>query len=406
MYITRHIAKAIKENMKFVPVLLLTGGRQTGKTTVLRNTFSKMNYVSLDDDVELVRMQGDVQGYLKTLDLPVILDEIQRCPKAFVGLKLIGDMLQKKGLFLLTGSQKFALMKGVSDSLVGRIFIFELMGLSNRELDKDAFRKPFVPTESYLGHRKSVVDLTNKNLWQRIHRGMFPALWTRPEVPWKKYYANYLRTYLERDVRELTQVGDLLSFQKFMVALAARTGSLLNVAELSRDVGIDVKTAKKWLSILEASNVVYLLQPYSNNITKRVVKTSKVYFADTGLVCYLCDWLTAASAEKGAQSGALYETFVINEIIKSYRNAGEEERLFFFRDSNGCEVDVLIQQDNVLYPLEIKKTYSPNLQDAKHFASFKKAVQGVEIGDGGIICNYDKCVPLGEGIRVIPLTYI
>jgi hypothetical protein len=233
-----------------------------------------------------------------------------------------------------------------------------------------------------------------------------PELYANPNLASAEYYASYLKTYIERDVRDLSQVGDELAFMQFITALAARTGELLNIASVSRDVGVSEPTIKKWLSILEASNIIYLLQPFSFNIKTRAVKTPKVYFFDTGLVCYLCKWNTPEQLQSGAQAGNIFETYVVGEIIKSYYNAGVEPSIYFYRDTNAKEIDLLFYQDGTLYPAEIKKTSTPSEKDIKHFKLLSTAFPNLQIGQGGIICTYDKVFSLDGKNRIIPINFI
>ena len=406
MYIKRHIKKTIDEYLSEFSAVLLTGPRQIGKSTVLVNSYPEIPYQTLDDMFVFQQMHEDSKGYIKSLGNPVIFDEIQRAPNSFLDFKYLIDENKKPGMYILTGSQKFELMKGISESLAGRVGILNMLGLSNREIYKDEFSKPFIPTTEYFNNRSPKFTLDNVELWKRIHRGSMPELYSNKNINWERYFSSYIQTYVNRDINELAQVGNKLAFSQFLTALASRTGELLNLASLANDVGIDQRTAKSWLSILEATNMIILLQPFSFNVTKRVVKTPKVYFTDTGLVCYLCRWLTPDTAERGAMAGALYETFVINEIIKSYYNSGKDLDMYFYRDSNGSEVDLLFYQNGTIYPIEIKKTSSPNIKDIKHFKTLNNAFNNIKIGEGGVICNYEKLAFLSENNKVIPISYI
>jgi hypothetical protein len=281
-----------------------------------------------------------------------------------------------------------------------------MLGLSNRELSGDPFCRPFLPTIDYLKNRNTQVSLSLPELWERIHRGSMPEMYANESIEWEAFYASYVRTYIERDVRQLAQVGDVLVFTQFMIALAARTGGLLNMSSLAKDVGVDDKTIKRWLSILQDSGTIYLLQPFSLNVNKRIVKTPKVYFTDTGLVAFLCRWLTPDTLANGAMSGNIYETFIIAEILKSYYNDGKDPNMFFFRNTDGQEVDLLFYTDGTLYPVEIKKTASPNLKDIKNFKTLQTNFPSLIIGEGGIICNHDRLLPLADKNRIIPFSMI
>jgi len=243
-------------------------------------------------------------------------------------------------------------------------------------------------------------------LWRRIHRGGFPRLPLKPSMDWTGYYTDYLKTYIERDVQKLTQVGDIISFVNFMTVLAARTGQLLNIASIAREVGVSEPTTKKWVSILEASNTIYLLRPFSLNVTARVVKSPKVYFLDTGLASFLCKWLTLETLQNGAMSGQIFETHVVGEILKSYYNAGKEPPLYFFRNDKAEEVDLLFHQNGTLYPVEIKKTASPNTGDVSTFKLLETVFHSIKIGSGALICTYDKVLPLTDKAKIIPVNWL
>ncbi len=406
MYIKRHIEQVIEQAKLTYPSVLVTGPRQVGKSTVLKNLYPNMNYQTLDNPLLLQSIVSDPVGYLKLQGTPFIIDEVQRVPDLFLSLKYLIDTNKNNGMYFLTGSHKFELMKGVSESLAGRVSVINMLGLSSREIYNDDFNKPFIPTLEYLTKRKTSIPSDVKELWNRIHKGSMPKLYDDSNVDWERYYADYVNTYIERDIHQLEQVGDTLSFLQFMTALASRTGELLNMDSLARDVGVSAPTIKKWIAILQKSNIVYLLQPFSLNVNKRVIKTPKVYFTDTGLVSYLCKWLTPETLMNGAMAGGIFETFVISEVIKSYYNAGKEPNLYYFRDTNGVEVDLIIYQDGKIYPIEIKKTSSPNLKDIKHFKTIESYFPTLKIAEGGVVCTYESLLPLGENNKIIPISLI
>lgn len=405
MYIKRHIAKTISEAKDLSPALLVTGPRQVGKSTVLRETFPNYEYETLDDAQMLQAIASDPLGYLRLKGTPFIFDEIQKAPDLFGSIKYVVDKTRQNGMYLLTGSQKFELMKGVSESLAGRITVFDMLGLSLREINDDPFDKPFLPTFDYLSERKPSAKHI-PDLWKIIHKGSMPALYENQRRNWEKYYADYVSTYIERDVRSLMQVGDSLAFMQFLTAIAARTGEILNMDSLAKNVGVSAPTIKKWLSVLQASNVVYLLQPFAMNTEKRMIKSPKIYFTDTGLVCYLCKWLTPETLANGAQAGNIFETFVVNEIIKSYYNVGREPNLYYFRNRDGQEIDLLLYENGKLYPLEIKKNTSPNEKDIKNFKILASYFPNVQIAEGGVICTAESLLPLGMNNKIIPVNYI
>lgn len=406
MYISRHLEKTIEKAFNSFPSVLVTGPRQVGKSTLLKNKFMSIKNVTLDDPMQLMSLRNEPIEFLKIHGTPLILDEIQRVPDSFMSIKYMIDSNRKSGMYILTGSQKYELMKGVSESLAGRIGIFNMLGLSNREIYNDPFDNSFIPTMEYLSNRKTEIKFNLIEMWERIHRGSMPEMYANNLMDWEQFYSSYVNTYIERDVKQLKSVSNSLAFTQFMTALASRTGELLNMSAIASDIGVSSNTVKNWISILQASNIIYLLQPFSLNINKRVVKMPKVYFTDTGLVCYLCRWLTPETLMNGAMSGGIYETFVISEIIKSYYNAGKEPNIYFFRNTDGQEVDLLFYQDNKLYPIEIKKTSTPNLKDVKNFKTLSTFFPSLQIDEGGIICNSEQLLPICPNVKVIPVSYI
>jgi predicted AAA+ superfamily ATPase len=407
MYIQRHIQKAVSKAEKMFGAILVTGSRQVGKTTLLRNIKPDLPYITLDDPILLASATSEPGTFFKATPPPVVLDEIQYAPSLFPQIKMFLDSTGAKGQFFLGGSQQHHMMKNVGESLVGRIGILNLLGLSLREYNGIDFDLPFRPDDEYLEARKKcAAPLEYKAVWDSIHRGSMPAMSTGEAMDWQMFYAAYAKTYMARDVRDLAQVGDESKFLNFMTAIAAMTGQLLNHASVARDVGASQPTVERWLSILHASNLVYLLQPYHNNITKRAVKTPKIYFLDTGLAAYLTRWNTPEALQNGAMAGAFFETFVVAEILKSHTNAGIlEPPLHFYRDKERNEIDLLIQRGQTLHPLEIKKSADPNASDMKAFAALDK-IPGVKRGKGGIICLYDRLLPLAGKDMVLPLAFV
>ncbi|MDL2238525.1 ATP-binding protein [Christensenellaceae bacterium OttesenSCG-928-K19] len=387
--------------------VLVTGARQVGKTTLIKNEKKDIPYITLDDPIMLQSAVDEPGTFFQVSPPPVFVDEIQYAPNLFPYIKMMLDKDKQKGQFYLSGSQQFKMMKSVTESLAGRLGILNLLGLSLREINRDRFNKRFLPTDDYFAERRiSTAPIAFKELWRIIQRGSMPELYTDESFDAQTFYGAYTRTYIERDVRDLTQVGDEGKFLTFMTVVASHTGQLLNLASISRDVGISQATADRWLSILIASNLVYLLQPYSNNVIKRAIKTPKLYFLDTGLAAYLTRWNTPEVLESGAMAGAFFETFVISEIIKSYYNEGILDLpLYFYRDKDGKEIDLLIVENGVIYPLEIKKTANPNKSMVKQFAVLDK-VSGMERGAGGVICLYESQLSLSGDDRIIPVGYL
>lgn len=406
MFIKRHISVALNEMKETFPVILITGSRQVGKTTLLKNDLNEVSYFTLDDYVLLNSIKNDAIGFFKMNGPPMIIDEVQYLPEMMRTIKMRVDESNNNGEYFLTGSQQFQLMKNVGESLAGRIGILNLSGLSTREINQDPFNDPFLPSDIYFEKReKTLPEHDTRGLWARIHKGSMPRLYCAKNEKWEQFYYSYVKTYIERDVRALTQVGDELAFMQFLTACAARTGELLNMSNIAKDVGISEPTVKRWLSILQTSDIIYLLQPLSNNITSRVVKMPKLYFMDTGLVAYLCRWLTPETLEAGAMAGSMFETYVVSEMIKSYRNAGREPPMYFYRDVERREIDIVLHQDGTLFPVEIKKTSSPNLNDVKQFEALRRSTT-MNVAEGTLICTYDKILALKGNNKVIPVEYL
>jgi predicted AAA+ superfamily ATPase len=403
----RHADEAIRKLSKMFGAVLITGARQVGKTTLLREIAENTGYVTLDDALQLENAVGRSMTFFKDNPPPVFVDEVQRAPELFPQIKIILDRDKKKGQFFLSGSQQFEMMKNVSESLAGRLGILNLPGISLRERYDVPFREPFLPTDEYFAARaKEKADIPYADIWNIVHRGCFPELCANPDFDWRMFFAAYVKTYIERDVRELAQVGDEIKFVQFMTVAASRTGQLLNVASLARDVGISQPTAERWLSILVTSNLVYLLQPYHNNITKRTVKAPKLYFLDTGLAAYLTRWNTAEVLKNGAMAGAFFETFVVGEVIKSYGNNGILDLpLYFYRDRDGNEIDLLIEDGGVLHPIEIKKHADPRKNDVAAFKLLDN-IPSAKRGTGGVVCLYDDLATLQENDRAIPVNML
>ncbi|MDR1377349.1 MAG: ATP-binding protein [Synergistaceae bacterium] len=399
--------------------LLVIGARQSGKTTLLTHTFPDAVYMTFDDRILLNAARSDPESFLSlNAETQAIIDEVQYVPELFPVIKrridseklasLRANTSRFLGRYLLTGSQQFHMMKNVSESLAGRVGIAILSGLSLREIQGDSFDMPFIPTENYRAARRNAASktLSGGEIWDVILRGSMPELHADPSIDAKKYYGAYINTYIERDVRALTQVGDERAFFSFMVTMAARTGQLLNLSDVAKDVGISVPTAKRWLSVLQTSNIVYLLQPWHANITKRVVKTPKIYFLDTGLAAQLAGWNTVEALARGASSGAFFETFVISEALKSYYNKGDlRPPFYFYRDRQGNEIDLIILENGVLYPVEIKKSAAPRKEDTASFAQLGQcAGSGMKRGPGALVCMYEEFLPLTKTDWIFPVS--
>lgn len=397
--INRHISNLIVDLSSQFPVILLTGARQVGKTTLLKSLGSNRTFVSLDDPIVRDLAQKDPALFMQTYRPPLLIDEFQYAPELLPYIKMsVDENPNISGQYWLTGSQQFKLMKNVSESLAGRVGVLPLGGITQGEELGYPFHGPFSLSREI---RPDQTFDSADVIYERILRGSYPAVVSGKVRNWPTFYRSYLSTYLERDVRQIAAVSDESQFLKFVRVLAARTGNLLNLSDVARDVGISQPTAKSWLSILEASGIVFLLRPYSANINSRVVKTPKVYFMDTGLCCYLTGWTNAETLSTGAMSGAILETFIVSEIVKGFWNAGLDAPIWFYRDKRGTEIDLLIEQNGELMPLEIKRTATPNVADVRNFVAVEK--KGIKMRPGALICLSTKSYPLSGGTKVIPV---
>jgi len=407
----RTMTKVIQDFSRIFRVLLLTGQRQVGKTTLLDELVKKKRpYVTLDNPKLRKMAQNDPELFLSENPPPVLIDEVQYAPELFPYIKMYVDTHKNhKGAFWLTGSQKFSLMKGINESLAGRIAILDLLGLSYREKIRLPYSgRPFVPELSShnkaAGRRQNSVKispLTAKEIYKHIWEGSLPEPIANKKLNREIFYSSYIQSYIERDVRDFYNIEKPLQFYNFLSAVAARTGNLVNYSNLARDIGIDVKTAQAWMGILERSGLVYLLKPYSPNVTGRIIKTPKVYFLDTGLCAYLCRWETPETLYSGAMDGAILETWCFGEILKSYWHNGIDPLIYFYRDTDQKEIDFVIEKNMTLYPVEVKKTAMPTENDIKHFGALKKL--GKKTGAGAVLCLSQDRIPVSREAVSIPV---
>ncbi|MBR4670135.1 MAG: ATP-binding protein [Butyrivibrio sp.] len=409
-YIHRHLEKILQKAEKNYKAILVTGARQTGKSTLIKNVFPDRKMLTFDDQFLEDQANDDPNTFLALNEPPIFLDEVQRVPNLFRYLKMECDKDDTRGKYVLSGSQPFRLMDLVSDSLSGRVSIVELAPLSLREIMKDSFSEPFIPTEEYVKARNKTAKPAT-NIWDKIHRGGYPEL-QNPDMDWQMFFASYVKTYLERDVRELSAVQDLDAFRRFMIACASRTGEILNYSNIADEVGKDADTIKKWISILEASGIIYILEPYKASALKRTIKTPKLYFRDTGLAAYLTRWLTPETLANGAMSGAFFETYVISEILKSYSNAGFDYRYYvsYYRGKDKqagkeSEIDFIIEQNGTLYPIEIKKNSKVNAEMTSAFTILDK-VEEKKRGMGAVICSCPAPGKLRDNIWQLPVWFV
>ena len=409
MYYRRHIELVVERISKRKPVIVLTGARQVGKSTMLKEVYHNFNYVSLNRPLVRESAKDNPSIFFEKYKPPVIVDEIQRAGELFDYIKDIVDENKVKGQFYLTGSQSITLMKNVSDSLAGRAGIIKLMGLSIREIKKTSHRKPFLPTHERMIEAESDGETFDySKLIPCIHRGFFPELYeTFGDLhDWADFYSSYFQSYIEKDVNEALNIKDESAFIKFVKATASRSGEMLNLTTLAEICGKDINTIKGWLSVLESSGLIYLLEPYHNNFNKRMIKAPKLYFLDTGLASWLLGWNTPEQLTNGAMWGHIFESFVFGEILKSYYNDGiVKPPLYYYRDKEKNEIDIVIEEGGVLYPIEIKTTSDPTKSMTKSMTkSFKllDEIPGKKVGSGAIICLAKERLPLTENVWILP----
>lgn len=406
MYLTRHIEQTIQDAAKHYPVLMVCGQRQVGKSTMLYHIRGEERaYVTLDDANARRLAEQDAELFFETYGLPILIDEFQRVPSLLLTIKRIVDQRsldgqESEGLFWLTGSQKFQMMKDVSESLAGRVAVFDMAGLSRSEIAGEAYRA-FVPSLSVL--KKIPFQKPDVHtVYEAIFWGSMPKVITS-DTDRERYYMDYVNTYLERDIKDLSQVGKLDAFYDFLVSMAARTGQELVYEDVARTVGVSAPTVKEWVSILERSGVIFLLRPYHNNIHKRLVKTPKVYFLDTGLAAYLCRWTDASTLENGAMNGAFFETYVVSELVKNCYNAGKRTDYYYYRDVDKREIDLLLVIGDQVWPIEIKRNKLPEKPD-RYFGLLEKL--GLTVQTGLCICLSDALVPYSRECILCPVTLL
>lgn len=408
-YINRAITPILKNRIESSKCLLLTGARQVGKSTLLTHEFSNYNKVSFDDRMMRLQAKEEPKLFFLNNPCPLFIDEVQKESNILEDIKVKVDATDERGLFILSGSQKLELMKGVSESLAGRISVTELAGLSLREIYGVDCNCHFIPTEDYILSREKLIK-PYADIWNIIHKGSYPELYDI-ERDWQDYYSSYVSTYLERDINELI-ASDSITFMKFLTAVAARTGEILNYANIASDVGVSEPTIKKWISILERTGIVYLLQPYSANALNRAIRSPKIYFRDTGLACYLTRWITPETLKVSAVAGNMFETFVVSEILKSYSNEGLDYRfsIFYYRGKDkkagvDNEIDLVIEENGILYPIEIKMSGNPKASMGATNVVLDK-VSDKKRGMGVILCMVEKKTYLRENLVALPIEYI
>lgn len=391
------MVKKISETFK---VLLVTGPRQVGKTTLLLSMKpDNMEYITLDDEVYRNQANDDPKLFLEEHPAPLLIDEVQYAPRLFSYIKINVDNSNKNGMYWLTGSQQFHLMNSASESLAGRVGIVNLNSFTYSEIIQNSEKKVFDPNSLVSSPKINVNDV-----FDVIYKGGMPKLYMEKDISTDAYFQGYIDTYISRDVRTLSQIRDELSFRKFMVSVASRTGEQLNYSALADDAGISVPTATKWMSILVTAGLVYLLEPYMSSELKRLTHIPKIVFMDSGLACYLAGWTSARELQISSNSGHFLESFVISEIIKSYNARGIRPNISYYRDKEKNEIDLIFYKNNTIYPFEIKKSAMPTKDMIKNFDKLKLSKKN--IGVGGIICFYDSLTKLDENNYIIPISSV
>lgn len=409
MYLKRHMEDVVLRISKEYPALMVVGPRQVGKTTMLEHLMELegniREKVTLDDLSERELAKTDPKMFFQIHKPPLLIDEVQYAPELFPYIKIMVDERHQPGDFWLTGSQLFKMMEGVQESLAGRIALLHLSPMSQSEIQGRPEDGPFqIDLELLSQRQKDRTVWDTPTIFERIYRGGMPALVTGQYSDANIFYSSYIDTYMERDVRRLSGQIDSLKFLKFLRATAARAGQQVNYKGIADDAEIDQSTAKNWLHILETLGIIFLLHPYSNNLLKRTVSTPKLYFYDTGLVCYLTRWTSPGTLMEGAMNGAILENYTIAEVIKSYQNAGQEPYLYYYRDSDAKEIDLLLERDGKLFPIEIKKMSTPPKKLTRVFELIDKSP--LEHGTGAVLCMADKLGAFDQDNLIVPIPLI
>ena len=406
-YIHRTLERKFLKMSSFFKAVLVTGARQVGKTTMLKHLAENENrtYVSMDNQMARSLAKTDPVLFFQMYKPPIIIDEIQKAPELFEQIKIMCDETDQRGLFWLTGSQQYHMISNIRETFAGRIGILELYSLSKNETDNIIFQNELDFTLDCLLERQKVSgknDITD--IFDHIWRGGMPAALDADEEQRQEYFNSYIETYLMRDVSEEGGITDTVRFRRFLNACAALTAEQVNYSTLAEAADISQPTAKAWLLLLESLGIIYLLKPFANNEIKRLAKTPKLYFCDTGLCAYLSMWLTRDTLMNGAASGHYFENYVVAELLKNYSYSQSKVNLTYYRDSNAKEIDVLIEENGRIHPLEIKKSANPNRREIKKYEVLEKT--GMQTGAGGIICMCEEVIPINSRNSFIPCNLI
>ena len=418
-YIHRTIESKLDEMYGNFPSILITGSRQSGKSTVLQyitNTKKqKINEVSLDDMNERLMASEDPEGFLREHGVPLIIDEFQYAPNllSYIKLKIddarknemFGDGTKTGTLYYLTGSQIFETMENITESLAGRVGIIDLYPLSTREIS-NMKEDVFIPDINIIKKKTPLKYEYTNNIFERIFKGSYPELYKNKNINLEAFFSSYLRTYIERDVRKIINIQNEPTFMKFISSMAARTGQEFNASDIAKDVGVDPETILKWTGVLSNTYIIFLLQPHMNNNISRIIKRPKIYFMDTGLACYLTGYVSAETLQKSSYSGQIFETYIVSEIVKSYTNNQRDPRkhLYYYRDNNNKEIDLLVIHEDNIYPVEIKKGANPGKDGIKNFNVIKKFE--MKSPNGIVLCLTKDIHAIDEKNYMVPIEYI
>lgn len=399
-YINRHIEDYILKASKTFPIVILTGARQIGKTTLLEHISNgERKVISLDNPILRKNAKEDPEKFLQTYSPPILIDEIQYAPELFPYIKIYVDKNKKNGDFWLTGSQSFTMMKNITESLAGRAAIIKMSNLSQSEINHERINPIDFDIEKLI-KRNTIKNINVQKIFKTIFKGFYPKTWTEKNLDTRLFYNSYIDTYITRDLRNIKNIENEISFINFLRIVACRTATNVNYSTLANEANITAPTAKAWMSILVSSGLVLLIEPYTSNILKRVVKAPRMYMTDTGLVTHLMGWETPEVLENSYMSGALFETYIVNEIYKNFINQGVKPNLYFYRNNSQEEIDLIIEKNQIMHPIEIKKSANPK-NPLKNFKSLKGT-----IGTGYVYCLCNEIIPISKKDFLVPATLI